>query len=740
LPANFEELTMTNDGPNNVILNGAIATCRPPFLSHWRTVAIGALWLAVIIAGNIGAGDLSIVPFFDGERSDSLNLWGGPFGVASGASFSKQSTVVHSGTSAYQLNVGSIGSGDFRFFQAFSSALPSNASYRQDRDLTQYQALQGYIRNDTGAPFTLTVELKDYRDSISNRAQLNINIPAGGTWTPITAPLNLSSGWTVTGTPDLTRTFAVSFLVNATSGPVTGSVYFDDVQLVENGPSLDAATAPLHDVVEKVARRQFMALWAARNKTSGLIPNSSDNVSIGALNTTTGVLWNLPVAIRHGWVTQAEADAYVGQLVTTVNNNRNQTTYLPTRFLDLLTGAPVTNREESSIDAAFFALALHNYKSQPATPVGLSGSIDALENRFAFSAFTTSGAFRQAYFKPTGQFGPYTYSGYTNENKVIALAAAVSTAHNVPLASMWNGDSGRVLTSMVTPENYLVYSFGTDYRAPFVQALLNLFVDTSQRGADNYATRFYARNPWENFVRYETDVAAKLNQLGRSNFMQPDAGQGAAGYQPYNLYNNFGQPNLFMPWSVAEVLMSGAPGAEDALRFLLDNGLVTGLDGPQGLADSAQWITGAANPTQVPSFADNWNMTLSLMSLLEYLEGANRQSLFFANLPEVKSALDSVFVAGDFTGMGGVDAADYSYWRSTFSSINALAADGNNNGIVDAADCVTWRKSSGAGVGSGFGAPEPSGCLILLGLLGASALRAGCRCPRRGEMLDRQSE
>ncbi len=125
-----------------------------------------------------------------------------------------------------------------------------------------------------------------------------------------------------------------------------------------------------------------------------------------------------------------------------------------------------------------------------------------------------------------------------------------------------------------------------------------MFVDTSERGADNYPTRSLARNPWENFVRYEADVAAKLDQLGRDNFFQPDAGAGAGTYQPWNLYNNFGQPNLFQPWSVAEALMAGAPGAEDALRFLLDNGLGNGLDGPLGLADSAQWATGSAEPDQ----------------------------------------------------------------------------------------------------------------------------------------------
>jgi hypothetical protein len=548
-----------------------------------------------------------------------------------------------------------------------------------------------------------------------------------GGWQQIVAPLDLSSGWTVTGTPDLSRTFALSFLVNADSGATSGSHYLDDFTLRENGPSIDVQTAPITDLVERVAKRQFIGLWAARNKTSGLIPNSSDNVSIGALNTTTGVVWNLPAAVRRGWVTQSAADAYMTQLVSTLNTNRNQTTYLPTRFLDFVTGAPVTDHEESTIDAAFMDLALHNYKSQRTTPAALQNSIDALENRFNFAAFAGFTAFKQAYFQPTGQFGCCTYSGYTNENKVISLAAAVSTAHNVPLASTWNQDTGRVLTSLATPETYLNYSFGTDYRAAFEQALVNLFVDTSQRGADNYANRALARNPWENFVRSETDIAAKLVQLGRPNFMQPDAGAGAGTYHPWNLYNNFGQPNLFQPWSLAESLMAGAPGAEAALRFLLDNGLGTGLDGPLGLADSAQWATGALNPTSVPSFADNWNIALSTMALLNYLEGPDRQSLWFANLPEVKAALDTVFIAGDYNGDGAVNSADYGYWRSTLGQINSLAADGSNNGLVDAADYVTWRKhAAGFGVGSGSGVPEPSGAafsMIFVGMLAAARRR-----------------
>lgn len=681
----------------------------------WTCVT--ALFVATAVAR---AGDLSVVPLLNGERSDSLNLWGGPLGNGSTndtGGFTKQSSIVRSGTGAYRANLGS--ADPFEFFQTFSSGLPGNPNYRQDRDLTQYQTLEGYVRNDAGNPLTFTLELKDYRDSTAHAATRSYTIPAAGVWTKIEAPLNLSSGWNVTGSPDLTRTFALSFLVNENMGQLNGSLYLDDFNLIENGPSIDVATAPIETVVERLAKRQFMALWAARNKTSGLIPNSSDNVEIGALNTTTGVVWNLPAAIRRGWVTQTDADAYMSQLVTSLNTNRNQSTYLPTRFLDLVSAAPVTDHEESSIDASFIALALHNYKSQFATPAALATAIDDLQNRFNFAAFATTGAFRQAYFQPTGEFGCCTYSGYTNEHKVIALAAEVSDDFHVPLASQWNKDTGRVLDHLVDPnQNHLVYSFSTEYRAPFVQTLLNLFIDTSERGADNYPTRSLARNPWMNFVRYEAEVAAKLEQLGRDNFFQPDAGAGAGTYQPWNLYNNFGQPNLFQPWSVALALMAGAPGAEDALRFLLDNGLGNGLDGPLGLADSAQWIAGAANPTSVPSFADNWNMTLSTMALMEFLDGPDRASLFFANLPEVKAALDTVFVAGDYDGNGMVSAADYNTWRTSFGSRTLLAADGNNNGIIDAADYVIWRNQMAAGTGASLAVPEPATLGLAVVLLG----------------------
>jgi hypothetical protein len=187
-----------------------------------------------------------------------------------------------------------------------------------------------------------------------------------------------------------------------------------------------------------------------------------------------------------------------------------------------------------------------------------------------------------------------------------------------------------------------------------------------------------------------------------------------------------------MPWSVSLALLAGADGADDALRFLLDNGLGTGLDGPLGLTDSAQWATGAANPTAVPSVADNWNMTLSTLAFLEFLDryqGEQSGSQFFADLPELRSALDEVFLDGDLNGNGVTNAADLTILRNGFgAAFNASPAtgDADGDGDVDGQDFLRWQRGLGLTPGTAANAavPEPAAALLLtIGLLLAAANR-----------------
>jgi hypothetical protein len=69
--------------------------------------------------------------------------------------------------------------------------------------------------------------------------------------------------------------------------------------------------------------------------------------------------------------------------------------------------------------------------------------------------------------------------------------------------------------------------------------------------------------------------------------------------------------------------------------------------------------------------------------------------------------------SGDYNGDHIVDAADYSYWKSSFGTSDP-AADGSGNGTVDAADYVVWRNHLGQSVGSGAASvPEPSIAIYL---------------------------
>jgi hypothetical protein len=110
-------------------------------------------------------------------------------------------------------------------------------------------------------------------------------------------------------------------------------------------------------------------------------------------------------------------------------------------------------------------------------------------------------------------------------------------------------------------------------------------------------------------------------------------------YRQFSVYSDFGRNDLFMPWSVALALLAGTDGADAALRHSLNHQLCGAL----GLADSAHWATGAAEPYAVSSRNDFWNTGLATMAFLEWLDGPRRLSSSFAALPEVHSALDRVF-------------------------------------------------------------------------------------------------
>lgn len=240
------------------------------------------------------------------------------------------------------------------------------------RDLSLFQEVSFWVRNDTGAPFTLVFEVKDYRDSNAHRARREYVLSAAPVWTEVRAPLDLGQpGWQVDGAPDLTRAKVLTFVIEADQGAaVSGSIHVDDMALIESGGPL-VSNAPLDALVERLARRQFLGLWGARDRTTGMMPAISSYADLCAVNVLAAVIKMLPVAVQRSWVSAAEADAFVAQAVATLGGVMDGTEHVPPRYLDRVALTPAAGDEESSVDAAMLFLALYQYKSVPATPPSL---------------------------------------------------------------------------------------------------------------------------------------------------------------------------------------------------------------------------------------------------------------------------------------------------------------------------------------------------------------------------------
>lgn len=83
-------------------------------------------------------------------------------------------------------------------------------------------------------------------------------------------------------------------------------------------------------------------------------------------------------------------------------------------------------------------------------------------------------------------------------------------------------------------------------------------------------------------------------------------------------------------------------------------------------------------------------------------------------------------LVGDYDNSGSVTSADYAKWAADFGKLVAAGngADGNNDGVIDAADYTIWRDHlRQGGLGAGTSVPEPAtGVLLILG--GALTLAA----------------
>jgi hypothetical protein len=131
-------------------------------------------------------------------------------------------------------------------------------------------------------------------------------------------------------------------------------------------------------------------------------------------------------------------------------------------------------------------------------------------------------------------------------------------------------------------------------------------------------------------------------------------------------------------------------------------------------------------PGTSSNFNGLWGVDLSL--------GLNRVLLSDQSRGLIVVDASRVVPTGDYNQNNSVNNDDYNAWSSSFGDTNsgqhiAPLADGNYNGIVDAADYVVWRKFEplfGAGGGSSGGdsfVPEPAAILLFAIGMGLAAGR-----------------
>ena len=73
----------------------------------------------------------------------------------------------------------------------------------------------------------------------------------------------------------------------------------------------------------------------------------------------------------------------------------------------------------------------------------------------------------------------------------------------------------------------------------------------------------------------------------------------------------------------------------------------------------------------------------------------------------------AVLQSGDFNQDGAVDAADYVVWRKSLGQSGpGLSADGNDNNFIDPGDYEVWRATSGTQPAGAMRYPPPSRCRL----------------------------
>ncbi len=292
---------------------------------------------------------------------------------------------------------------------------------------------------------------------------------------------------------------------------------------------------------------------------------------------------------------------------------------------------------------------------------------------------------------PAGMGYNLTVSG-NPANYQTALNIAASNANS----AYRRGNAGPVLSSFSTvtfnegATNETTYNFNAGYTAAYG----NLWFDVDQNNDGNRDSIGSLNNYW-NWDYNVTSFAGKndLYSVALHEILH------AIGFGASETWNsrasgtNWSGPNAIALNGTGNNLINSGHIAQSANSYRVSDGV-------------------AQKPVMVPSLTTGERRQLTALDLA-----------FLRDLGYSTIALDPPTQPGDYNGDGRVDAADYTVWRDSLGRTGTnLAADGDNNNIVNQNDYSIWRTNfgetlGGSLAGTSVAVPEPAGLAIAVLLL-----------------------
>ncbi len=322
--------------------------------------------------------------------------------------------------------------------------------------------------------------------------------------------------------------------------------------------------------------------------------------------------------------------------------------------------------------------------------------------------------------------------------------------------------SSRLRFAVALIASAFVLTGATVGRAQSIDFSLNVFYSNPTNPASGGTWELIAKSSPSPATFGIAGITANLTNINSDAALEaPRAtvnGSNAAGFRLLSdTPHSASSPNpAYREIVVAQVPLIPLPPASEQNLFY---GVGTLTNGAPGLIGPA--FTSLTNPQDIPwaatpdAFGDAaWNTAARFLSGT-FAAGATPAFLtgttgnVFTSAPATNNAIgntalasaitaivrtNAVQVSADYNQNGVVDAADYVLWRKTEGQSAVppgSGADGNNDGTINLADYTLWRANFGAGGGPGSGSdlagstiPEPAtGFLLTMGAVLISARR-----------------